>query len=582
MICFLAWCVTTMRPDFDSDDANPEILNTAWCLANGGSIYHDIKFPPYSFAAYPPIYYAVAALPMKWTGLNYLPAKLITLIFTISIGFAFVYLGRLWHKMPRDGIWMAFLCLLIPAVLYNVTRSHPQMMAVALSIWSLVFFSKNRWFPTLVVSPLLAVLAFYTKQSQIVLPLAMVLYLALRNRRWLLPYVAVGGVGGLIPLLWLQHETEGYFLFNVLRLADLPYSLEKISDVLLQWVAPIIFFVILGIFALWRRFQKRLWEPIDFYLALLFPITIISLGRAGSHSQYVVELVIVALLYLLRTAELPDFNGRSVLKMLQLVALMCYTLVFVFVDSVPRNLASIKASEKIYKTIEAMPGPILSQQGSFALLYFILPFVLFDWWFCSARALILGVYLLPCAVVLPKGLDRPMRMALAGFVLVMAVFTIQYRQISKFSPEIENIVRIGESVPAGSRVLPICGYSAGFANPLHHAWAYLVLSRDIVSPYYSAAGKPKTGGGRFRALRYRPGVLEASGSLPWIDESEVRRECSVSDEHCNLTVERLMPIFGKYDRLLLVHPSGRLLDVIQSRLKLQRREGNIYLFSIPI
>ncbi len=367
LICFLAWCVTTIRSDFDRDDANPEILNTAWCLANGRSIYHNIESPPYSFAAYPPVYYAAIALLMKWTGLSYLPAKLITLIFTLSVGFAFIYLGRLWHRRPRDGIWMAFLCLLIPAILYNVTRSHPQMMAVALSVWSLVFFSKNRWFPTLVVSPLLAVLAFYTKQSQIALPLAMVLYLALRNRRWLLPYIVVGGVGGLIPLLCLQYETGGYFLFNVLNLADLPYSVDKIYDVLLQWVAPITLFMVIATIAMWRRFQKRLWEPIDFYLALLFPMTIISLGRAGSHSQYVAELIIVALLYLLRNAELPDFQGRSVLKMLQLVALMCYTFVFVFVDSVPRNLASIKASEKIFTTIKGTSGPIISQQGSFAL-----------------------------------------------------------------------------------------------------------------------------------------------------------------------------------------------------------------------
>ena len=366
LTCLLGWCVVTIRPDFDSDDANPEILNTAWRLANGGAIYHDIQTPPYSFAAYPPIYYVVSALPMKWTGLSFLPAKLITVLSTISIGFAFVYLGRLWRKRPRDAMWTASVCLLVPAVIYNVARSHPQMMAVALSIWSLAFFSRNRWFPTLVVSPLFAVLAFYTKQSQIVLPLAMVLYLALKNRRWLLPYIVVGGICGLIPFLWLQYETGGDFLYNVFKLAHLPYYLEKIAVILRLWVAEIILFIILVLVALWRRFRKRLWEPVDFYLALLFPITIISLGRAGSHSQYVVELIIVTLLYLLHTGDLPDFKCRSVLKTMQIMALICYAIVFVFLDSIPRYLTSVKASEKVYEIIDGT-GPIISEQGSFAL-----------------------------------------------------------------------------------------------------------------------------------------------------------------------------------------------------------------------
>ena len=86
------------------------------------------------------------------------------------------------------------------------------MTAVALSVWSLVFFLRNRWMETVILSPLFAVLAFYTKQTQIALPLAMAVYLVFRNRRWLLPYVSVLCLGGLIPFLWLQRITGGSFL----------------------------------------------------------------------------------------------------------------------------------------------------------------------------------------------------------------------------------------------------------------------------------------------------------------------------------------------------------------------------------
>ena len=367
LICFLAWCYSTIRPDFDSDDANPEILNTAWCLANGGKIYHGINSPPYSFAAYTPIYYAVIALPMKLTGLNFIPAKLITLLFSLSIGWAFVHLCRLWHRSPRDGIWTATLCLLVPAVLYNVIRSHPQMMAMSLTTWSLVFFLRNRWFPTLIISPLLAVLAFYTKQSEIVLPLAMILYLAVRNRRWLLPYAAVGTIACLTPMIWLQHATNGYFLFDVFRLAELSFHPWKIGDVFIGWILPIVFFLAFAMMTMWHRFRERTWEPIDYFLACLIPITLVSLGRAGSHSQYVVEMVIVVFLYLLRTTGLPDIKGKDLLVVVQVLVLICHSFVYVFLDAGPWGLASIRASEKIYPMISGAPGPILSKQGSFAL-----------------------------------------------------------------------------------------------------------------------------------------------------------------------------------------------------------------------
>jgi len=76
-------------------------------------------------------------------------------------------LNREWNKSGQGGIWTAFFLFLIPAFLYNSIRVHVQMTAVALSIWSLVFFLRNRWKETVIISPLLAALAFYTKQNEV-------------------------------------------------------------------------------------------------------------------------------------------------------------------------------------------------------------------------------------------------------------------------------------------------------------------------------------------------------------------------------------------------------------------------------
>ena len=104
VLFFLAWCYISVRPDFSWDDAEPEILNTAWSLASGRSIYRGIDAPPFSFAAYPPLYYALVALQMMFTGLTFLPARLVSILAAAAIGWAMVRLNRDWNAPSKDGL----------------------------------------------------------------------------------------------------------------------------------------------------------------------------------------------------------------------------------------------------------------------------------------------------------------------------------------------------------------------------------------------------------------------------------------------------------------------------------------------
>jgi hypothetical protein len=356
-----------VRPDFSWDDAEPEILNQAWRLARGESIYHGIEAPPFAFAAYPPLYFGLVAFLLKFTGLSFIPAKLISFLAALSIGWALILLNKEWNKNRYGGIWATCFLFLIPAFLYNATRTHAQMTAVALSIWSLVFFLRNRWKYTVIISPLFAVLAIYAKQTQIALPLAMLIYLAFRNRRWLAPYVAVIALAGGIPFLLLQKLTNGYFFFNIVRLAGLSYDPLQIPQIFIHHAGPIIIFIGLAIFISWKHFKNGTWESIDCYLACVLATTIFSLGRVGAHGQYVLELLVVVLLFLLRTVNLPVIQGRDVLIGVQILILFVYTPIFIFVEEGLWDIPSYGAAAKIYPLLKAHSGPILSQQGSFAL-----------------------------------------------------------------------------------------------------------------------------------------------------------------------------------------------------------------------
>ena len=304
---------------------------------------------------------------MKFTGLSFLPAKLITFIAALSIGAAFIHLSRKWKGTPWNGLWAAFFLFLIPAFLFNAVRCNVQMTAVAFSVWSLVFFLRNQRLATTIISPLLAILAVYTKQTQIALPLAMIFYLAFRNRRWLLPYLTTLAVAGIIPLLWLQHITDGNFFLNTVRDANLAYSVLQIPLILIHHAGPLLIFIGIALHVCWKNVNSGEWQAMDCYLICILATTTVSVGRIGAHGQYVVELIVISLLYLIYRTDLPSLNRRKLLASIQILFLFIYAPLFVFVEEGIGNITSYQAAEKIYPLLRTESGPIISQQGSFAL-----------------------------------------------------------------------------------------------------------------------------------------------------------------------------------------------------------------------
>lgn len=361
LICFAVWCFIAIRPTHLWDDAEPEVLNQAWRLAQGKPVYKDIESPPYILAAYPPVYLAITAAALKLTGLSALPGKFISILAALAIGLAFARLSREWHGQTRRGWLMFCVLLIVPAFLYNTARVHVQMLAVALSIWSLLFLLRGKLLDVALLSPLLAVLAIYTKQTQIALPLAAGIYLLRHQPRRAAMYAAALAVMGLPPLFLLQQATDGYFLRHTVEWNSLTYTFTRLVLAFLQHVGPAIIFLVLAARVVKARTRQRRADHLDFYFIAAVLLAIASLGRIGAHTQYVVELHCVTLLVLLRAGGFdPKLAG-----VLQVAGLLIYTPVFMG-QKAARALPAYAAAPAVHARLRQVDGPIISEQAGFA------------------------------------------------------------------------------------------------------------------------------------------------------------------------------------------------------------------------
>jgi hypothetical protein len=367
LVTVLLWIPLVLPAHHSWDDADPEILNNAYRLARGVALYHSTDGPPWVVNPYTPLYHFLVALGLKIAGLSYYPARFVSVLATTALAAALFVLARRWRGNGADGTWATCLLLLVPAVLYNAARPHPQMLAVALSVWSFALFDSPRPRIANVLSPLLAVLAVYAKQTQIVLPMALALWLAWRDRPRLPRYVGAVALFGLVPAVALQLATRGAFLDCILGLNLLPYRAGEIAPVLIHQAGPFAAFLGLAAVRLRSRLRDRTVEPIDFYWVAVALTTIPSLGRVGAHGQYVVEMLVVTVIYLLRTGGLSFPAGGKALGVAQLALLLLYAPSFVLLEEGPFDRASIGAAPSVTALLESRPGPVVSQQGSFAL-----------------------------------------------------------------------------------------------------------------------------------------------------------------------------------------------------------------------
>jgi hypothetical protein len=234
---------------------------------------------------------------------------------------------------------------------------------------------------------------------------------------------------------------------------------------------------------------------------------------------------------------------------------------------------------------------------AFLVLYCVTPDAFRGWFYSSTRFFLFAWLLLPAVAEIPARIGR--RLLVVGPALAAAVSAIQWPFIQHVSRQMQDILDVGAALPRGAKLIPMdFTVSVLGPQPLGHAWAELVVDRDIVASQLFAAGKPRMGGERFRTLSFYPGLLDVeTGRLPWSTYetwNDVGRECKDpwSPErwfvHVPGTCEELLAarkktleaVIDRYDYVLMLEPPAYGRDLIASHLRLVSHVGSAWMYAV--
>src|SRR4029079_4558036 len=109
----------------------------------------------------------------------------------------------------------------------------------------------------------------------------------------------------------------------------------------------------------------------------------------------------------------------------------------------------------------------------------------------------------PCADVAVRPGRRIAAIALAT---ALAVAVVQVPVARHADAAFDEVIAVGERIPCGATVLPISFEHYDLVHIYrwyYQPWAYLVISRDIITSHIPASGAIGQSGNEFRSLAYK-------------------------------------------------------------------------------
>jgi hypothetical protein len=304
------------------DYGEPVVYGIGLRVVTGEPLYQSLDRPPFTVAAYTPLYYVLAGGLQAMFGPGFGPGRALSLV----AGFVTAVLVGLIAARGQWGRWVGvfagvlFLALGFPGPdvpwfgLYRV-----DVLGVALSVAAVALLDRRRGTSTILVAGVLAGLALLCKQTLVsaLLAGAMVLW-------WRPAALFVGSalVTFGVPCIVLQLLTGGAFLENTFAANANPLYLSEWIRLLgefvrAQWLPLLLAGVYLWLGRPWQAHEGRL---VVLYWAVS-SLALLQLAKIGANHNYWIEFAAATAILAARGAACLLAVARPALGVALVVAL---------------------------------------------------------------------------------------------------------------------------------------------------------------------------------------------------------------------------------------------------------------------
>ena len=218
---YLATALPRVFYPYDLDFIEDSQLMQALRFAQGQPVFvaPNADFNPH---VYMPLYTWLGGWLFKITGPSFAPLRLLSFVATLTTGLLLYWVarresGRRWVGLVCAGLWLGGYRL--SGFWYELARVDALFVALALSGFAVGLYARrSTWGLTL--AALLLALAFFTKQTALLvgIGLAMYLFAIVGRRAWFFTLIYLSLVT--IPLFTVNVLTDGWFFYHVFRLAS--------------------------------------------------------------------------------------------------------------------------------------------------------------------------------------------------------------------------------------------------------------------------------------------------------------------------------------------------------------------------
>ncbi len=336
------------------------------------NLYKSFNTYPYVLTYYPPLYYVVldTLRPLFSTLSPYVYERILNLIAAI-IDLPLLYI--LCRKSLKQSMFSSLLAvfMLAGAFVFMINALDLPLFELIFDLAALiVIFSKLRWAP--VFSALLLTVAFFFRQSALLIAPGIFLYLFLSGKRKdAIIFTIVFLVAAGIPTLLLNIATQGRFVFSVYILPFITqFMTSQLQGFLNTFLLTTPFLILLVLFLYSAYDGKR--SPL-FWVVLFSLISIVSSGKwGGSYVYFLVPFALICAaaapsIELFFTQEIGSRLGRPISYVIFLLVFFGFLIPALYSANTSLNFSPQAESPITGNMLSSFSGNILVETPSLAL-----------------------------------------------------------------------------------------------------------------------------------------------------------------------------------------------------------------------